>query len=261
MRVAVRCSFSYILVAPTMVLGAALFWFIVYLYRRFFRRSERRTVPELKRIGVTNATVTIIVTLFLLHPSVTEKVLELTTCLEIIPGSGRRFLQANPDVECQTPEHTAWLLAAGLPAFVFIVAGVPVAAFLLLRSLYGSLNERFVKEKYGFLFLGYTRENYYWEIVIVARKVGLSLSCLRVVGDCSPPFPALSRLPGCDHCDGGAAGSVRILGTNHGGHDGDVPSVPHPCRRVTLRESQAVPPGQCGAADLARDLLPGRVPS
>ena len=49
--------------------------------------------------------------------------------------------------------------------------GIPLFAFILLTKERRTLDSVQTKEKYGFLYRGYKRSFYYWEIVIIYRKV------------------------------------------------------------------------------------------
>lgn len=49
--------------------------------------------------------------------------------------------------------------------------GIPAFAFLLLQREKENLKKISVKEKYGFLYNGYQKRYYYWEVVIMYRKI------------------------------------------------------------------------------------------
>ena len=53
--------------------------------------------------------------------------------------------------------------------------GIPIFAFLLLYIDKKKLDKLEVRQKLGFLFRGYTLKYYYWEIVIMFRKIALIL--------------------------------------------------------------------------------------
>lgn len=51
--------------------------------------------------------------------------------------------------------------------------GIPLASLLLLYSVRYDLDTDPVKEKYGFLYKGYKSRHYYWDAVIMFRKVAM----------------------------------------------------------------------------------------
>ena len=61
-------------------------------------------------------------------------------------------LQKDLDEECYTGSHKQWALYFGMPSLVIFVAGVPIAAFLVLWSKRRRLHDSVVKNKYGFLY-------------------------------------------------------------------------------------------------------------
>jgi hypothetical protein len=53
--------------------------------------------------------------------------------------------------------------------------GIPIFAFILLALEKEKLEKLEVRQKLGFLFRGYVLRFYYWEIVIMFRKIILIL--------------------------------------------------------------------------------------
>ena len=53
--------------------------------------------------------------------------------------------------------------------------GIPLFAFFLLNKEKSRLHRLEVKEKFGFLYNGYKRVFFYWEIVIMYRKITMVL--------------------------------------------------------------------------------------
>jgi hypothetical protein len=61
-----------------------------------------------------------------------------------------------------------------MTVMLFYVIGIPLVAFLLLRRNKDHLDEIAVKQRFGFLCEGYRKEAYFWELVVLSRKVILS---------------------------------------------------------------------------------------
>jgi hypothetical protein len=49
--------------------------------------------------------------------------------------------------------------------------GIPITVFFLMRKESDRLETNAVKQRFGFLYNGYKRQNYYWEIIIMYRKI------------------------------------------------------------------------------------------
>jgi len=62
-----------------------------------------------------------------------------------------------------------------MPGIIIWGLGIPFFSSLLLRAEKHHLNKLEVKEKFGFLYRGYKKQFYYWESVIMYRKILLIL--------------------------------------------------------------------------------------
>jgi hypothetical protein len=51
--------------------------------------------------------------------------------------------------------------------------GIPFFALVLLTKLRKNLDVLETREKYGFLYRGYRKEFFFWEIIIMYRKIAL----------------------------------------------------------------------------------------
>ena len=51
--------------------------------------------------------------------------------------------------------------------------GIPGFSWLLLRERKARLGNDEVRQQFGFLYRGYRRETYFWECVVMLRKVGI----------------------------------------------------------------------------------------
>ena len=74
--------------------------------------------------------------------------------------------------ECWAGEHFKYAMTAAIPGLIVWGIGLPVLAFLVLyrAKQNDKLDSLHKKVTYGFLFLGYKRQYYWWELVILARK-------------------------------------------------------------------------------------------
>ena len=81
-------------------------------------------------------------------------------------------------------QHLKWALIGGIPGLLFWVIGIPFVAFILLHEEKQKLLNEDIRLKYGFLYNGYKLKSYYWEVVIMYRKVSIIFISvfLKVVG-------------------------------------------------------------------------------
>lgn len=64
-----------------------------------------------------------------------------------------------------------YIFRVSIPALLLWGLGVPLTSMVLLfKNRRNLLNEE-IKLKYGFLFLGYSQHSFYWEFIIMYRKV------------------------------------------------------------------------------------------
>lgn len=63
----------------------------------------------------------------------------------------------------------AW--GAALPGLVIWGMGIPAAIYWLMSREERNLDTNAVRIQFGFLYNGYKRDNYHWEIVIMYRKI------------------------------------------------------------------------------------------
>jgi hypothetical protein len=87
-------------------------------------------------------------------------------------------------------EHLFWIYRVTLPLLVFVI-GIPVLAWCFLRFNLKYIQEERsfpeeairMKEKFGFLYNGYQTDRWYWEFMVVFRKVGLVMISVFLVAN------------------------------------------------------------------------------
>ena len=60
-----------------------------------------------------------------------------------------------------------------MPGIIVWGLGIPFFALMLLTKVRKNLDSLETREKFGFLYRGYRNEFYYWEIIIMYRKIAL----------------------------------------------------------------------------------------
>jgi len=145
-------------ILPGLVVGVSvLFWGFLGAKRNDFSVMRNQMVS------------TIIILLFLVHPNIVQSMFSMLSCEEIDPGES--WLVADPSLRCWQGEHLFYTLIIAIPGVITWCLGIPTIALLLVVSNCRELAFTRVKAKYGFLYNGYKPTRYYWEFVIIYRKI------------------------------------------------------------------------------------------
>ncbi|RHY19466.1 hypothetical protein DYB25_001115 [Aphanomyces astaci] len=118
--------------------------------------------------------VSVIVIMFLIHPSLTNHLFQMFACTQLgsdETGAPLYFLNPDLDVKCYTASHYRWMYCVGIPALVGFTLGIPVFALYVVYSCRHNLDDLSTKLEYGFLYIGFRREYFYWEIWVMTRKI------------------------------------------------------------------------------------------
>ena len=127
-------------------------------------KSKRQSDKKLNARFVT----TYIFILFLIFPSLVQIMVDQFNCQEYDEELRSKI---DLQVECWEGWHKVFSLYVALPGIILYGIGIPAGVFYLMRRDKDRLDTVNVKEKFGFLFNGYKRKYYYWEIAIMYRKV------------------------------------------------------------------------------------------
>ena len=111
---------------------------------------------------------TYIILLFLTHPSVTQIMIDAFNCQDY---DGDSRMKKDLTIICGKGLHYYMSFFVAGPLIVIWGLGIPASVFVLLRREKDRLDTLAVKEKFGFLFGGYKKTSYFWEIVIMYRKI------------------------------------------------------------------------------------------
>jgi hypothetical protein len=77
--------------------------------------------------------------------------------------------------------HRFWSLCVALPSLFVWGLGIPFFAYLLLNNVKTRLGKMDVKEKFGFLYHGYKKKYFFWEVVIMYRKIAMVVIAVVIV--------------------------------------------------------------------------------
>jgi hypothetical protein len=132
---------------------------------------------------------TLVVLFFLIHPNILRSNFSYFACTEI--ESGEFWLKENLDIRCFDSEHNSFALAVVLPVLVVWGLLVPLLVLLYLARNRRELSEINTKLRFGFLYNGFKKSKFYWEFVIILRKI--VIICIVVfIGNQSIPIQALT---------------------------------------------------------------------
>eukprot|EP00347_Sterkiella_histriomuscorum_P016469 403353061 len=146
---------AFALLPVILASSSALFWLI--------HKSLKQT-----KFQKGKAISTLVITLFLVHPSIVQYMFDDFNCKNI---DGESRIYKDLQTVCWSSLHTFWSYFVAMPSIVVWGLGIPAFAFVLLTRERKKLGTLEIREKLGFLYNGYKHDFYYWEIVIMYRKI------------------------------------------------------------------------------------------
>ena len=135
--------------------------FIVWIVVCFFKE----TYKFIKREFFTS----IIVLFFLVHPNIVKTIFSSFSCREIVGID--YWLVDNLEIQCFTQSHYKLLLTISLPCIVLWGFGVPAVVLVIMVKRYKELGKDYNKVVFGFLYNGFKQRKFFWEFVILYRKI------------------------------------------------------------------------------------------
>ncbi|TNV88096.1 hypothetical protein FGO68_gene15873 [Halteria grandinella] len=114
---------------------------------------------------------TIIVVLFLIHPTITREMFNVFNCKDI---EGVSRLYGDFEVLCYQGIHSKVAYSIALPSIIVYSLGIPMIGMGIIWVNRKVLDKVLVRQLYGFLYNGYrVGIARYWEIFIIYRKITL----------------------------------------------------------------------------------------
>lgn len=126
-----------------------------------------------------------VVTFWLFHPDISHIVFASLSCTD---RAGESRLFNDLDIVCWTGQHNLFIWLISVPSILFWIIGLPAYFYYKLRQNFNVIRnlenkdhlnkaERYEVEsfmrRYGFLIVGLDKDYYYWEIVIMIRKISI----------------------------------------------------------------------------------------
>lgn len=87
----------------------------------------------------------------------------------------QQYLRIDPEEICYGNNHTFHVLLIALPSFLMYALGLPMASFLILWRQRGFHKSKKYIFRMGLLYSGYTNSRWWWECVVVLRKLSMIL--------------------------------------------------------------------------------------
>jgi len=131
-------------------------WYVIGCVRKNQKVTKSRSISSL------------VIILFLVHPDIVQYMFSIFNCYEV-DGESRVF--ENMAIVCYEGYFSLFAFGVGIPGIVIWGLGIPFFAYLLLRQVKHKLELTETREQYGFLYRGYKKQFFYWESVIMYRKI------------------------------------------------------------------------------------------
>lgn len=133
------------------------------IYCVFYFKTEKIEHCMSKVIG------SITVVFFLIHPTIITFMFASFNCMEI--ESGEYWLLADLEIKCWKGDHLTYALACALPSLIVWGILTPALCLHFLTRKRKDLLDIRQKLRFGFLYHGFKETRFYWEFVILYRKV------------------------------------------------------------------------------------------
>lgn len=110
-----------------------------------------------------------VIQLFMLHPNLLKYNFSIFNCMEISPGE--YYIVSDLSLKCWGNKHVLYSVGVAIPGIIIWCIFIPAFLLILLYRRRKQLNSAAEKIKYGFLYKGFKSNRYYWEFVIMLRKI------------------------------------------------------------------------------------------
>jgi hypothetical protein len=156
---------------------ACLFWLVVFMFKRDSGVLKKKLVA------------TLVVLFFFVHPNIVHDNFAMFSCTELMPGE--LWLNDNNDIRFYGAKHAFYSVAVSLPALIVWGVGVPTLILFKLKRMKDKLDHIDMKLSFGFIYSGFKRSRFYWEFVIMYRKI-IIICCIVFIGNSSVKVQALT---------------------------------------------------------------------
>ena len=155
---------------------STIYWLLKSL---IFKTSDTKS----KIIG------SITIQIFFFMASIIKFNFSMFNCMKI--NESGNFLIENMLIKCWEGDHNYYLKTVVIPGIIFWCFSIPVLLILILQKNQAKLKQTDQLLKYGFLHKGFKNKFYYWEFMILFRKIAI-ISCAVFLRNISIHIQALT---------------------------------------------------------------------
>ena len=152
-------------VTPIIVIVCCIVWAL----------TKKNTSNEEKTSKAVSA---ILVVLIVLQTTLAKTSIELFSCTNFVyPAVGQHdkdyaaYLSQDLHYKCKGEKTLQWSMGVGVPMLVLYTFGIPFFCAAILWYNRFNLTNDGVRGRLGFLYKGFETKYYYWESIVMARKV------------------------------------------------------------------------------------------
>lgn len=133
------------------------FWLVYYNLHKAKQSTE----------AITKVTASVVVTLFLLQPTILNSMSRLFACMQLGKES---FVVADLNLKCWDSEHVTMILIFALPCLVIWNILFPIFCLFKITQSRRNLKHEDTVLKYGFMYNGFDHRSFYWGFVKYFQK-------------------------------------------------------------------------------------------
>ena len=175
-RCSVKFDFYHIFVFKMFMIPIVFFLTsVTYLSIKYWGKFEDKC-PKFLKVLENRYIYILVLMVFILYPSVCNTILQLYKCEEI---EGTYYLTEDLSLECYDDMWNKYAIGGVFMMCVYIL-GIPLFFYRKLKSLHKQelLGKKEYVYKYGFMYLGYKDNMWWFEILELMRKTVLSASII-----------------------------------------------------------------------------------
>lgn len=121
-----------------------------------------------KAFMVNEFIASILILLFMVHPTFTKITLSAFDCYEI---EGEYWLREDLTVKCWTQKHIAFAVGIGMVSILIWSLLLPLYVVYRIFRNRNFLDSITMRTRFGFMYIGYKQKYCYWEYLVILRKV------------------------------------------------------------------------------------------
>jgi hypothetical protein len=162
--------YAWAIVVPVIVLSIFLFY-LLPIWVRYFRSNEKDKVERTKRMRQFKRL--IYFTLFLVYPSVSTTCFNYFVCVKV---QDTYYLRTDFTVQCYTDYWRSHEFQVALLCVIYPIGIPALFLYMLWKMRYprNKLDLRSVRAQMGFLYDGYKREMWFFELMDMSHKLALT---------------------------------------------------------------------------------------